>query len=487
MELKISKTKNLDHLETECLVLFFSQVKKKPKSLLLLTKKVKQELMNFLKLGDFRAKEAEMVTFYPRDSKIKRLCFVGLGESKDIYFEQTVNIVKKLYLYLESLNIKRTVLALPKKVGSLNEQNFLWAVADGLNHGWYQFGFFKAEVKKDKRRIEQVELLTDNRRAASQVVKYFPLIVEATTQAKNLTNLPANEATPGHLVWIAQQIAQANKAITVKVINESEAKKLGMGAFCAVARGSDCEGQFIILDYNSKAKKNLVLIGKGVTFDAGGINIKPSDWLYAMKYDMAGAALILALFKILPQLKVRYRVIGLLPCVENLPSGKAMKAGDIIKTLSGKTVEIINTDAEGRLLLVDAIAYAQRYRPQTIIDIATLTGAMFSAVGPYGAGVMANNRQLLSRMTRASQASEEHLVQFPLWPGYKESLQSKLADLRNIGLDYQSSIPLAGYFLSEFVGNTAWLHLDIASAVMDKDDLATGWGIKLLINFLNYY
>jgi leucyl aminopeptidase len=263
-----------------------------------------------------------------------------------------------------------------------------------------------------------------------------------------------------------------------------------MGAFVAVAKGSQEPGKFITLEYNrGKGFETIALVGKGITFDSGGISIKPSDRMERMKDDMSGAAAVMAAMEASARLRLPLHLVGILPTTENLPDGKAYKPGDILKTLSGQTVEVISTDAEGRLILSDALTYSLRYQPKAIIDLATLTGACVIALGDYVTGLFGNDEPLVKRIEEASEKTGEKVWRLPLWDEYFDYLKSDTADFRNVGTRAAGAI-IGGIFLSKFVGKTPWVHLDIAGpANIDKDRPyvpkgGTGVGVRLLIQLL---
>jgi leucyl aminopeptidase len=287
----------------------------------------------------------------------------------------------------------------------------------------------------------------------------------------------------------AQQIGK-NHHMEVQVLEISQAEAMGMGAFVAVAKGSQEPGKFITLEYNKdKALDTIALVGKGITFDSGGLSIKPSEKMGQMKDDMSGAAAVLAIMQIASQLNLPLHLIGIIPTTENLPSGKAYKPGDILKTLSGQTVEVISTDAEGRLILSDALTYSLKYRPQAIIDLATLTGAVVIALGDYVIGLFGNDESLLKRVEEASKKTEEKVWRLPLWDEYFDYLKSDVADFRNVGTRSAGAI-IGGIFLSRFVEKTPWIHLDIAGpAFIEKERPytpkgGTGIGIRLVVQML---
>jgi leucyl aminopeptidase len=270
------------------------------------------------------------------------------------------------------------------------------------------------------------------------------------------------------------------------------AEKLGMGSFLSVARGTDEPARFIILEHKPRVKKSIptvVLVGKAITFDSGGISMKPASNMEEMKTDMAGGAAVLGTLQAIAEQKPPVHVVGLVPATENLPSGHALKPGDIVKPMSGKTIEIISTDAEGRLILADALTYALRYKPSAIVDMATLTGACIIALGNEVSGIMGNNDNLIEKIRSAAEVTGEKVWQLPLWEEYGELIKSDIADIKNAGGRPAGTIT-GGYFLKEFVGETPWVHIDIAGTAWTKKDRpyipkgATGVGVRLLVEVI---
>jgi leucyl aminopeptidase len=307
--------------------------------------------------------------------------------------------------------------------------------------------------------------------------------------ARDLVNGPSNQVTPTILAKKAQQIANEH-GMEIQVFEVSQVEAMGMGAFVAVAQGSQEPGKFIILEYNKgKGLDTIALVGKGITFDSGGISIKPSENMDRMKDDMSGAAAVLATLQAASKLQLPFHLVGVMPATENLPSGKAYKPGDILKTLSGQTVEVISTDAEGRLILSDALTYSLRYQPKAIIDLATLTGACVIALGDFVIGLLGNDRSLLKRIEEASMKAGEKTWELPLWEEYFDYLKSDVADFRNVGTRAAGAI-IGGIFLSKFVEKIPWVHLDIAGpASIEKERPyvprgGTGVGVRLLLQLL---
>jgi leucyl aminopeptidase len=293
--------------------------------------------------------------------------------------------------------------------------------------------------------------------------------------------------TPADLAKISLSLRRKN--LSVRILDGKDAAKLGMNSYLSVARGSKEPPKFIILDYKGSGKKPLVLIGKSITFDSGGLSLKHADSMEKMKYDMAGGAAVLGVFKAVSELQMPVHLVGLLAATENLPGGSATKPGDVVRSFEGKTIEIVNTDAEGRMTLVDAIGYAKKFRPYAIIDIATLTGACSIALGDGAMAMMGNEVQLMDKIRRAGDITYERVWRMPLFEEYKEYLKSDIADLKNTG-GRTGSLVSSAYFLKEFAGNTPWAHLDIAGTAWSEKDKpyipkgAVGIGVRLLTNMI---
>ncbi|WP_079436938.1 leucyl aminopeptidase [Zoogloea sp. LCSB751] len=311
-------------------------------------------------------------------------------------------------------------------------------------------------------------------------------VAEGIALAKNLGNLPGNVCTPGYLATTARKLAKDHK-IKVEVLERADMEKLGMGSLLSVARGSHEPPKFIILNYKGgKAKdKPVVLVGKGITFDTGGISLKPGEGMDEMKYDMCGAASVLGTFKAIARMELPINVVGLVPTTENMPGGSAIKPGDIVTSMSGQTIEILNTDAEGRLILCDALTYAERYEPAAVVDIATLTGACIIALGNATSGLLANDDELAAELLASGQAAGDKAWQLPLWDEYQDMLKSNFADIPNIGSKGAGTIT-AACFLSRFTKAYKWAHLDIAGTAWKSgaDKGATGRPVPLLTEFL---
>jgi leucyl aminopeptidase len=325
-----------------------------------------------------------------------------------------------------------------------------------------------------------------HREAAARTAQAASTAGEATNYARRLVNLPANQVTPSALAEEAANLGKET-GLRVAVLEPNELRELGMGALLAVAEGSDQPGRLIVLRHRgSESGPRVAFVGKGLTFDSGGISIKPSENMHLMKSDMAGAAAVLAAMGAAARLKLEVDLLGVIPAAENLPSGRAYKPGDVLKAFGGKTIEVISTDAEGRLLLADALGYARHLGATHLIDVATLTGACIVALGHVASGVMGNDNRLAEAVLAAGERAGERMWRLPLFPEYRRQLDSKVADLKNVGGRPAGAIT-GGWFIREFVGDTAWVHIDIAGSSWSEQDEphqvegATGAGTRTLI------
>jgi leucyl aminopeptidase len=363
------------------------------------------------------------------------------------------------------------------------------AIAEGLAQGAWQFLDMKRPAEERKAPLERVEILAPDDHEAYAAGHHIGAALGAgQTLARGIQVLPGNICTPTYVGRAAEELA-GRHGMAVTVLDKAAIVREKMGALLAVAQGSLEEPRFIVLEYKGTEDAPVVLVGKGVTFDTGGISIKPAQNMEDMKYDMSGAAAVLGTFEVLGRLKPAVHVIGLIPSTENMPSGNAVKPGDVITSHLGKTIEVINTDAEGRLILCDALSWARRYHPACAIDIATLTGAVVVALGNTAAGVMGSDDALVEEVRQAGELAGERVWPLPLWDEYRDLMKSDIADVKNAGGRPAGSIS-AGWFLREFVDGFPWAHLDIAgTAYTDREDPTrvkgpTGIGVRLFSEFV---
>ncbi len=357
-----------------------------------------------------------------------------------------------------------------------------------IDYELYQFHDFKTRDTKPHV-LKNINIVLKN--SSSEAVKEAEAIATGVTLTKNLANLPANHCTPTILGETAKALAQEHDSIKVSVFGPKEQREMGMGALLAVSQGSIEPSCFVEMIYKGKGatdKAPIVLVGKGITFDSGGLSLKPADFMTEMKYDMAGAASVIGTLKACALLELPIQVVGLIACAENLPSGTAVKPGDVITSMSGQTVEILNTDAEGRLVLADALTYAERFNPSLVIDIATLTGAVIIALGSVNSGLMTENEDLAEKILNAAKESDDRCWRLPLDDTYQGALDSPIADMINSNFDRSAGSITAACFLSRFTKKFPWAHLDIAGTawVSGKNRHATGRPVPLLVQLLSH-
>jgi len=426
----------------------------------------------------------------------------GLGPRESTTSERVRQAAARAAQRAQAAGCER--LAFDMNVKGLDPGETSRACTEGALLGLYRFTGYKTDRGGDRREVRHLTLLaTDGALAAAKAgARRGEIIADGVNQARELGNLPSNAVTPTHIAERARALARAH-GFTCEVIDRKGMERLKMGALLGVARGSLEPPKLIILRYDGvrpprgraarsrpSAVKPIALVGKTITFDSGGISLKPAEKMEQMKSDMLGGAGVLAAMVAAAQLKLPVSVVGLLPATENMPSGTAIKPGDVVTALSGTTIEVINTDAEGRLVLADALAYAvKRYQPRAILDVATLTGACSVALGQHAIGLLGTDAPLIERVKRSADASGERVWQLPLWEDYYEQIKSDVADLKNTGGRPAGTITAAA-FLSRFVGSTPWAHLDIAGTMWSDETRhyvskgATGAGVRVLIQFL---
>jgi leucyl aminopeptidase len=414
--------------------------------------------------------------------KSKRILFIGLGKKDEVSSEKVRQAGGKAVVYLRDKGMKKVVLS-AKVIESLklSPVNFIEGALLGL------YTFKKYRKVKNPNEIESITVISKTSKELNNELKTAKSIASSVYFARDLINTPSNDMTPTHLADAALSLKQKN--LSVRVFEKKDAQKLGMGAYLSVTKGSKELPKFIVLKYRGGKGDPLVLIGKSITFDSGGLSLKPAEGMEKMKYDMAGGAAVLGVIKAVSDLKLRINVFGILPATENLPGGSASKPGDIVSAVNKKTVEIINTDAEGRLIIADAIGYARRLKPRAIIDIATLTGACSIALGNEAIAMMGNNRELINKIIKSADKTYERVWEMPLFEEYKEYLKSDIADIKNSG-GKNGSLVTSAYFLYEFTGQVPWVHLDIAGTAWTEKARpyipkgASGTGVRLLFNLI---
>ena len=419
-------------------------------------------LSQTLKREEFKGKAGETKLFHTHH-KLKA-CYVillGLGDILKFDLEVLRKCAGKLFQTAEGLKIKKLAFDLyePSKTSEkLNEIS--QALTEGFLLGAYRFTRYKS--KKEESTLSQIHLIStssEDLRLLKKGVEVGEIVSEGTNYARDLINIPSADKPPEFLAKEAQKIS----GVKTRIFKTNELKKMGMGGIVGVGKGSIHPPVLIEMHYrpSTKPKKKIAIIGKGVTFDSGGLSLKPPKSMETMKDDMSAAATVIGLMRIIQRLKPNVEVIALVPSAENMPDGGAMRPGDVLKMYNGKTVEVLNTDAEGRLILADALSYAAKQKPDWMINLATLTGACLVALGDLYSAILSNNKEVTQRLLDTSKKSGENLWELPLVEEYKEEMKSTVADIQNIGGPYGGTIN-GGLFLQEFVNGTPWAHIDIA-------------------------
>lgn len=449
-------------------------------------------ITKLLKRGDLEGKIGQTLMLYNVPGvQADRVLLSGCGPEKELTDGKFREIVAKAAAALNEAGIVEAVSYLTEL--PVPERDAYWKLRQSVEVAHetnYRFTQLKNKNDLPRQSLRQMAFSIPANEASTEHLKAIregQAIAKGAKLAKDLANLPANHCTPTYLAEQAKELQKAYSSIRVKVLKEAQMKKLDMEALLAVARGSREPPKLIILEYKGgdQNKKPVVLVGKGITFDSGGISIKPATSMDEMKYDMSGAASVLGTLRAVAELALPLHIIGVIPSTENMPDGNAIKPGDIVKSLSGQTIEILNTDAEGRLILCDALSYAERFKPAVVIDIATLTGACVVALGQHATGLFSNYEPLAHDLLEAGRKSGDRAWLLPLWEEYQKQLDSPFADLANVGGREAGAITGA-CFISRFTKQFKWAHLDIAGTAYRSGNKkgATGRPVPLLVQYL---
>lgn len=467
-----------------------------------LDKKTQKKIEEKIKKNNFLGKEEEVLEL--ESDNFENIFLIGGGKKDNFNLIKWQSLLAKAWERLKNKKVKNGAIFYQKELGDdYFEIGKKLAISFFLSN--YNFTQYLSEEKrKEVKKIEAISFYIRNKDAKEKIQKgleWGQLVSSGVCFARDLVNQPASYLHPETLVEEAFKIEKESKGkITVEVLDKDECQRLGMGAFLGVAKGSDRDPKFIVLKYanpqSNTQKQKICFIGKSITFDSGGLSLKPSEMMEWMKIDMAGGAAVLGVFKVLSQMsdskKLAFtEIYGILPACENMPSGKAIRPGDIVKAMNGKTIEVLNTDAEGRLTLADALVYAQEcLKVDKIIDLATLTGACMVALGTKIAGLFGNNKKLIEQIKTLAEKEGELVWQLPLHQPYQRLLKSDIADIKNIGGKYGGAVT-AALFLLNFINKVDWAHLDIAGPALnhEADDGmikkgGTGFGVLTLLEFL---
>jgi leucyl aminopeptidase len=451
-------------------------------------------ISQLIKQGDIKGKLNEITLLHnPGKLPASRVVVTGLGKKKELSINKVRGAVAETCRWLRSKNVTSVAtIAQGAGINGISLESAAQAVTEGTLLGLYAFRRYITKKENDFGEVRQLLIVSHEKEKPrlEQAINKGRIMAEAANWARDLVNEPANHMTPSQMAEAARQLAKSY-GLKVEVLDREQMAKLGMGALLGVAQGSQQPPKFIILNYkgSDSDEVNIALVGKGITFDSGGISIKPSEGMAEMKGDMAGGAAVMATLQALAQLKPKINATAIVPATENLPSGSALKPGDILTAMNGKTIEVLNTDAEGRLILADALSYAKKLGARAIIDVATLTGACRVALGTICSGAFSNNQELADKIIAAGNEAGELTWQLPMYDEYREQLKSDIADVKNIGNRYAGAIT-AAKFLAEFVDEIPWVHLDIAgTSETDKEKGylvkgATGVPVRTLVNLV---
>jgi leucyl aminopeptidase len=482
---------NLERQRTGCVVAGVYEGRKLAPSAAQLDAASNHALNHVIGRGDLEGKLATTLLLHDvAHVSAERVLLVGLGKEGDLvegcYRSALSSAIKTLLTTgAEQATLCLADFAMKGRDGPWQIEQAVLAVMEGL----YRFDALKSKPAHARRALKTVSFHVaepSELAAGEQAIHLAAAIAEGVMLAKDLGNMPGNLCTPAYLADHALEVSRRH-GFEVKILEQSDIEKLGMGAFLAVARGSLQPPKLIVMEYHGGAAgaQPIVLVGKGITFDAGGISIKPPLDMDEMKFDMCGAASVFGALRAAALMKLPLNVVGIIPATENMPGGDATRPGDIVTTMSGQTVEILDTDCEGRLVLCDALTYAQRYQPAAVIDVATLTGEIVTALGDVATGMFSNNDALAREVLAAGERAWDRAWQMPLWDEYQEALKSNFADFPNIGSHADCAVT-AACFLSRFTKGFPWAHLDIAgtAAKSGADKGATGRPVALLAHFL---
>lgn len=473
----ITKKDDFDKIEADLVVLPVFEKQKKNSFIEKLPIRLKKEVRGLIEERSIKGELGEArVLNTLGEIKAKNVLLLGLGKKLNPEVLRRASAIA--LRAAKGLNLKNAATTLAQ-VSKTEEA--VQAIVEGTLLADYSFDKFKSE--KGEKRVESLIILTDKKAEVSKGI----ILAEAARYVRELVNLPAAIVTP---TYLGKEALKLNDSRTkIKVYGREEIRKIGMNALLAVGVGSAQEPKFIFIEYNGGGKR-VALVGKGITFDSGGLNIKPSRFMEEMRCDMAGAGAVLGVFRAVQKLKLKVNLLGMIPCCENMLGGKAYKQGDILTAFNKKTIEVGNTDAEGRLILADGLSFAEKKNPVIIVDIATLTGAVVSALGYWATGLLSRDESLVKKLVKAGNDSGERVWQLPMWDDYKDLVKSGIADVVNSHPGYDAGVIEGGMFLSNFVEKVPWAHLDIGGTAWFKENKfyfskgGTGVGVRLLVNFL---
>ncbi len=479
-------------IKTDAIIVNHYEGVKQPEGIIVdIDKKLNGAITKLIKQKEIKGKLNEITLLHsmgrlPAD----KIAVLGLGKKQELTINKVRGAIAEACRYLRDKGASSIASVITGEgINKIKTDDAVQAMSEGAVLGLYTFRRYITKKEDDSKEIKELMIVGKVKKQMEQAIARGKIIADAANYARDMVNEPGNYMTPTRMAENARQLAKKH-GLKVEIFDRDKMKKLGMGGLLGVSQGSQQPPKFIILSYKGRKSDviDLALVGKGITFDSGGISIKPSENMADMKDDMAGGASVIATLAAIAQLKPAINVTAFVPATENLPSGTAMKPGDIIKAMNGKTIEVLNTDAEGRLILADALSYAVKSGAKAIVDIATLTGACQIALGKITTGAFTNNQPLLDKVIAAGKEAGEFTWQMPMFEEYKEFIKSDIADIKNTGNRYGGAIT-AAKFLEEFVDKIPWVHLDLTGPDNDKEKGyqvkgATGSPVRTLINFV---
>ena len=487
----IAKTTSVDKEAADCVVVGIFNPKRLSNSAKKLDKLYRGNISNACQRGIAGGHIGQVTTIH-NSARSKHQCIIlaGCGDQDDFNISALQRVLNAVANELKRNKNSNVINCLTElSVKNADARSKVQVSVATIESAMYVYSETKPKVKT-KTHLRKQKFITNNRKEISDMrdgIEIGQAIASGMSLAKELGNLPGNICTPSYLAEQAMKLKKGNRKLKVDVLEEAQMEKLGMGALLSVSNGSVEPAKLVCMEYNGSQENErpFALVGKGITFDTGGISLKPGATMDEMKFDMCGAASVLGTIKACCELEIPLNVVGVLACAENMPGGRATKPGDVVTTMSGQTVEILNTDAEGRLVLCDALTYVDKYEPETVIDIATLTGACVVALGQIPSGVMSNSDDLAKELIHAGEQTGDRTWQLPLWDEYQSQLDSNFADIANIGGRWGGTIT-AACFLSRFTKKYTWAHLDIAGVAwhQGKQKGATGRPVSLLTEYL---
>ena len=479
----------LKKLKDDALLLgFFKEKLDLSKELSEFDKENNSIISSFIKDDKFKAEKSEVKNIY-LNKNVKNIVLVGLGEEEKYNFYVLASAIADVSKRLRDNGIGSFSVFLNSfNNGKADERNIVENIALSCLIGLYKFTEYKTKDKDKIKQIKQITIIANKN--FENEIKYASIVADAVKKTRNLINTPPNVATPEYVAEYAKKLSKKS-GLKCTVFDDKQIEKMGMECFLAVAKGSALKPRLVVLEYQGGGReKPIAVVGKGITFDSGGLNLKPYPYILNMKDDKSGAIAAMHIIEACAKLKLPVNIIVITPLCENLPSGTSYRPDDVLKAYNGITVEIRNTDAEGRLVLADALAYAADKKPQAIIDIATLTGASLIALGYAGTPFLSTDERLSEKIKAASEKSLEKVWEFPLWPEFEENIKSDIADIKHISDDGDAGVIIGAIFLKNFVDDIPWAHIDIGTTAWSKTDKgvltkgATGVTVRLIMEML---